>query len=392
MKASLLCAVFAAVAVSACDSVVPTLSTAGSPAYIPPPVIGPAERTPATLFYLSYEKAWKLQADISEGRTVTNDTAVVQFKQMARDGFDVVRANCSDFFRSGGENQKWILFSRDVVGAAGTLTTGILALATAGTLPIAIAALTTSTLYAGLDIYTKNFLFGAENIDSVWTLVRKALNAHEEAVFGADAQLEWTFGTARDHINYHQAQCLPARIRALAVDAIRSGKIEAATSGAESESAVTLNDRLIAQQIRADVGMTLTPNAELLAALCWSARETLTAPQLASVTQELLPTGLAPRGPAGGDVWHNVTRSRVRAACNELSPRTQTRMKDQIDAWKKALAEPPPPAPALPSTDGVPAPAAAPPPARPRAVRLRDHTIAPASSGGSRHVTIRVAQ
>jgi hypothetical protein len=72
------------------------------------------------------------------------------------------------------------LYASINTAAAGSLATSILALSHAGPVAISATALGTSTILAGTSIYTKEFLFASENIDSVRTLTMNALYVHQE--------------------------------------------------------------------------------------------------------------------------------------------------------------------------------------------------------------------
>lgn len=178
------------------------------------------------IFEISYKRAWDDQVLISNGEAAAN--APAHARQMAIDGISLADANCKKFFDTAGENQTDILFGRDVVGAAGTLATGVIALAAHGNAATAaVVGLTSATLYSGIDIYTKNFLFGSDNIEHVRTLIANALAEHTKAAFASPAP--WTFGDAVDAIQDHQNICRPAHIRALVLDAIQSGHVVATT-------------------------------------------------------------------------------------------------------------------------------------------------------------------
>jgi hypothetical protein len=325
---------------SACTSPDDTIGLSG-PAYQPPKGISDDNlpRSAASLFSVSYESAFKAQLEISKtGRDPTEDQQRI-FRQMAADGFGVVKANCQDFFKSGGEHQKWILFTRDAVGAGGTLATGILALASAGTLPLAIVSLSTTTIFSGLDVYTKNFLFGADNISSVATLVNKALDTNQAAVFQSNDLSDWTFESARDRVAYQQDICKPAQIRQLAVDAIATGRIKSAVDGTDSEAGTATLDNTATALIGRVVGMPAgaSPGNGPLAALCWAARET-PSPAQQSLINDALPIATYPNGPASAPVNWAAVKGQVALACNALSAKAQSAIKSQIDAWK-ALPE-----------------------------------------------------
>ena len=156
--------------------------------------------------------------------------------KMATRGYDLVDHYCRQFFEAGGQNQKWLDFSKDLVAGLGTLGTGIAAVATTGgSKATEIIALGTGTAYNGVDIYTRNFLYGADNIASVNTLVLNALDAHRLSTIGAanaDTSTSWTFGSALLQIEAHQAYCQSDKIRDLVLQAIKGGTVVAYTPAA----------------------------------------------------------------------------------------------------------------------------------------------------------------
>ncbi|WP_124618765.1 hypothetical protein [Burkholderia contaminans] len=101
---------------------------------------------------------------------------------MLESGFLLNYVSCKDYFSSAGTTQRWVIVANDFVAAAGTLATSVLALTHAGTAAVSATALGTSTFAAGATIYTKDFLFSAENIDSVRTLTIDAMHQHQIAV------------------------------------------------------------------------------------------------------------------------------------------------------------------------------------------------------------------
>ncbi|MBV8799247.1 MAG: hypothetical protein JO208_05515 [Alphaproteobacteria bacterium] len=153
------------------------------------------------------------------------------YAELAKDGMATVDDNCSDFFTTAGEHEKYIDFARDAVAFTGTLASGVLALTDASNGAVAAVTLGTTTVYGGLDVYTKNFLFGAENIDSVRTLIENALDAHTKKVL-ADPQPVWTFNNAMRVILDHQEICRPSAIVSLVREAIRNAQLVAAATGA----------------------------------------------------------------------------------------------------------------------------------------------------------------
>lgn len=175
-----------------------------------------------------FVNAYKLSVATKAGDQLEKGLAF----DMATTGYDLVDHYCRQFFQGAGDHQKWVNFSKDIITALGTLGTGVSALVSgsAGS-TTAILALTTGTLYNGIDIYTQNFLFGAENITSVRALVVNALTVHRQATVGyATAPTSaWTFGSALLQIEDHQALCQSPKIKELVMQAIRGGTVKAFT-------------------------------------------------------------------------------------------------------------------------------------------------------------------
>lgn len=153
--------------------------------------------------------------------------STTEAKAMMKDGFELIYASCSDFFQSAGQSQKWLIVSRDAIGAIGTLTAGLMALHEYSQTAVANVALGTGAAFAGLDIYTKNFLFGAENIDSVRELTLNALAAHRQKV--ESLTIELTYPSATRYLLDNQEICSPMKITSLARQAIRKGNVVATT-------------------------------------------------------------------------------------------------------------------------------------------------------------------
>jgi hypothetical protein len=112
------------------------------------------------------------------------------------------------------------------VAALGTIATGAVALASPHNATAAGAiALGTAALYNGVDIYTRNFLFNTDNIESVRVMIMGALAAHASKALPENDPTIWTFAGAAQVINEHQAICLPASIRSLVLEAIKGRQV-----------------------------------------------------------------------------------------------------------------------------------------------------------------------
>ncbi|HEY0599812.1 hypothetical protein [Brevundimonas sp.] len=188
-----------------------------------------------------------------------------QARAMLDEGFALIYANCSDYFASAGETQQWILVGQDVIAAAETVGTALLLLDGEGEQDIARLALGAGAANSALDVYTQNFLFSAENIDAVRTLVTSALTVHRNAVLGSGS---YTYSTAINQLQDNQAICAPRRIAALAREAIKNGDVQPVVQTG-IVSVVDSQD----QRALLELGALLTPpgtlGAEQAGALYW---------------------------------------------------------------------------------------------------------------------------
>jgi hypothetical protein len=205
--------------------------------------------------------------------------------EMMRTGYAVIYANCSDFFSSAGQTQKWLVFSRDSIGAAGTLTTAVMALHNASHNAVANVALATGAAFSGIDIYTKNFLFSAENVDSVRQLTLRALDAHAAAVgFHDDDDYEFAYLTLLDNQDY----CSSMSITAMAREAIKKGDVVASNNPSDDLKSITdVQD----EAVLSGLGRALHPPGALTmdqaGALWWLLKSTYTTDQLGTIATKL---------------------------------------------------------------------------------------------------------
>ena len=223
----------------------------------------------------------------------------VKARSMMKNGFALVRANCDVFFSSAGTTQKWVVVTRDVVGAVGTLATGIMALHESSANAVANVAFGTAAAFAGLDIYNKNFLFAAENVSAVRDLIVRALDTHRQA---AETITPATYESATTYVLDNQAICSHAKITALAREAIARGSIVASIDPQSDLAAAT---QVQDQKVLQGLGQLLNPPGALTTdqagALWWLLKEfstddekaNLIAPKLSS-----LPAASSPFDPA----------------------------------------------------------------------------------------------
>ncbi|MBR8279087.1 hypothetical protein [Burkholderia vietnamiensis] len=167
----------------------------------------------------------------------------------------LIGANCNDFFSSAAQNQKWIIFSRDTVAAVGTLATSILSLTNAGKTAVSAVAIGTGAGFTGLDLYTKDFLFSAENISSVRDLTISALSAHKAAALSSPAA---SYPEVVLALQYEQDLCTPMRIASLVRQAIAVGH-----GVASSPAAISPQDAAQDAQVLSDLGKILNPASPL---------------------------------------------------------------------------------------------------------------------------------
>lgn len=191
-------------------------------------------------YRIAYSEAARIDAGTLAPPNSSDDPVSRHARQMAVEGVHLADSYCELFFRYGGDNQKWLLVSRDLVAALGSIATGAVALAgrNAST-ATGILALTTAGLYNGVDIYTRNFLFGSDNIESVRTMTMKALAAHSAAALPDHDTSVWTFGGAAQVVTEHQMICTPASIRNLVLQAIKAGSFVAAPAAAQAEASLS---------------------------------------------------------------------------------------------------------------------------------------------------------
>lgn len=179
------------------------------------------------LFEMSYAAAMSDQQTISSGKPLPAADISARARQMALDGANLVDANCEDFFRARGSAETFLNVARDTTAASGSLASGVLSLASpANAVAAGVISLVTSTASNGLDIYTKNFLFGSDNIESVRAMTINALATHRAKAFPLNDTSLWDFGGAVTVIMDHQDLCTPANIRSLALASISNSKLE----------------------------------------------------------------------------------------------------------------------------------------------------------------------
>jgi hypothetical protein len=340
------------------------------------------------VLHAAYEKAYTRQLAVAKDPSKAKPEDAVLYQGLALHGMTAVYGNCSDFFLDAGEHEKYIGFTRDAVAVAGSLAAGIMALSSASSSAVATVALTTGTLYSSLDVYTKNFLFGAENIDSVRALIMNVLDVHQKAVLEDTAP--WTFDNAVKVILDHQDLCRPSAIVNYVRAAIKNGHLDASKPSAETESAIAAQDQLVKLMVARDVGFDqgTVDDLDLFALLYWQYADTPTADEIPFIRTTLvdkLPDGKGPfiRDPAAKDIkdnpkWTTDDRTKLIVDLHRFSRPATDALTQRIETLKKSVK---------PAT----APPAAGAPAAPPATPVAPYRLPPSpSAAGAKHYTITV--
>jgi len=298
--------------------------------------VGEPRRDQFGLFQLAYACAWH-QADMTvRGSTdFGNDAGEKAYRTLLREGLGLIRGNCADFFRERGDRQQSVNFLRDVVAIGGTTAGAIMGVAGGSVLAMTVIALSGATLYGSLDVYTKNFLFGVENIESVRTLTMQTLsdNANQLISMPAPLSFQGVAGALADN----QEICKPASIAA----AVRL-KLRGGTGGIEAagENVNARNQLDAARAAAINAWMGAAPGVVLdetrLAAACWATSPEGAEKKNLDYIQKLLPQSVYLFGPGTGN-WPGVS-VRVAGECAGLSGATQNVIKAKIKEFQDLAA------------------------------------------------------
>lgn len=156
-------------------------------------------------------------------------------RRMLFAGFDLIRANCGDFFDQAGRNQGRTNLYRDIVVVSAGFLSSAIALnpgntETQGALPIL-----TTAAYSGIDAYNSNFLFAAENVGVVRTLTIRAVQVHQNEWWQEIGDQPLSYGRALDILVDNQSYCLPPKILQLVKGAINVGNVQRVEPAAPKE-------------------------------------------------------------------------------------------------------------------------------------------------------------
>ena len=203
----------------ATDGAAPAIQSTG-------PAVSNATDGPAKAFY-----------DAEQTARVSNrpDDVKVMYKM----GYSLIYVNCNEYFDSAGTTQTLLVTARDAVAAIDAVSTSILVLAKTSKTAFAAVGIGAGAAYAGIDLYTKDYLFSAENVDAVRTLTINALDTHHTAVSASLAATpsSATYDNAFIQLRDEQTICTLRHIAALATDAIKNGHLVATQNSISNDLA-----------------------------------------------------------------------------------------------------------------------------------------------------------
>lgn len=146
-------------------------------------------------------------------------------KAMIESGFTLVKARCNDFFAAKVGNQGRARVARGLLQPLTTAITTTFAVINFGSESgeeDALTLLTAGTVLgtAILDLYEEQFLFDADNVDSVRGMTMRALRASEAQITQANIE---NFDRAVRALTDHQMTCTPGNILELVRQSIEDG-------------------------------------------------------------------------------------------------------------------------------------------------------------------------
>ncbi|MBV1886798.1 MAG: hypothetical protein KUG61_06930 [Parvibaculaceae bacterium] len=175
--------------------------------------------TDITKFNLAYQFSKTVCASIRDTKSSEESTAMLEA------GFTLVKTRCNDFFYQKGRSQSQARLTRSLIAPITVALTGIAGLADVSNSAELLTGLSIGSAFviSGLEIYEEQFLFDADNINSVRQLTTRALAAHSKAVLDKKPE---NFDKAVRHLISHQMICTPANILELTQKAIEKGIVK----------------------------------------------------------------------------------------------------------------------------------------------------------------------
>lgn len=305
---------------------------------------GPVDNTATTGAALRF----KTSADLAVKAGSTTELR----RAMLDDGFALISASCSDFFESSGRRQSWVITSKDAINVLSTLATGAVALRNGSDDTVAAIAFGSSAAYAGLDLYTRNYLFGVENIDAVRELTMRAIDTHQTAVAAKGPE---TYTEVLQALLDDQNYCAPRKIASQVREAIKGGKLDPYSSSNGEGSVAAQGDAQVMRQIGRLLGLPGPLSSDQAGALWWLVKGAAQASEYPKIQARLadLPTDLGPfdSNKALKGQWD--LHDRVQTELNLLSASGRKKLEDWLTALRAST--PPPGVDAAPGGLGPPA-------------------------------------
>jgi hypothetical protein len=200
---------------------------------------------------------------------------------MLRTGFALIDHTCSEYFTSAGRSQTWLIAAKDTIGVLSSLSTGAIALKDGSDDSVAAIAFGSNALNSGLDVYTRNYLFGADNIEAVRTLTFGALEAHRA---GIRAKAPSTYDEAGVALIHNQNYCQPRKIAEMTRKAISTSDLAPYTPSGGEQAIADQGDGRVKIELGRVLGLT-GPVDDIQIASLWWLTNGPTAPTLAETTK-----------------------------------------------------------------------------------------------------------
>ena len=162
-------------------------------------------------------------------RSLADSGNATKAADMLQGGATLVKVRCNDYFAAKGTSQEKARLTRSLIAPVSALFTSVFAVVNFSSEKresdyLALLAAGSTFANAGLKIYEEQFLFNADNINSVRGLTMRALDTHRAAILAASPL---TFDTAIRQLTDHEMICTPASILDLTRSAIDTGTVKA---------------------------------------------------------------------------------------------------------------------------------------------------------------------
>lgn len=182
---------------------------------------------------VQYPNANLLENFRAAAQTAQTSRTSESYKQFMRGGFALIYARCNAYFDEKGNAQATSNLVRSSIAPIAALVTGIFSLHNYKSPDNAerdfrYLSLGSSTAVAALDVYTENFLFGAENIESVREMTREELSVHAGTALEMNPR---SLEEAALQIIDNQVICTPSHILKSTRTAIANERFRAAATG-----------------------------------------------------------------------------------------------------------------------------------------------------------------